>query len=90
MFLTRCFGNEQPRLEADVKALRDELLVVQTRGSAPAVEFDEAILSDKDRIFMSANLQRAYEGSSTRVHTIKGPHIPFTNWTRWEEIVDVV
>ena len=90
MFLTRCFGEEQPRLEADVDALKDELLVVQKRGSAPSVAFDKAILSDKDRIFMSANLQRAYEGTSAQVQTIAGPHIPFANWTRWEEIVDAV
>ncbi|GLQ18188.1 pimeloyl-ACP methyl esterase BioG family protein [Maritalea porphyrae] len=90
MFLTRCFGDEQPRLEADVNALKDELLAVQQRGNGPLVVFDKAILSDKDRIFMSANLLRAFEGTSTLIKTINGSHIPFAAWTRWEEIVDAV
>lgn len=87
VFLMRCFGERQPFLEADIDALKDELIIVQQRGSAAPMEFDKIIVSDKDRIFLSANLKRAYEGEN--VATVQGPHIPFASWTRWEEILNV-
>ncbi|MFT6659811.1 pimeloyl-ACP methyl esterase BioG family protein [Maritalea sp.] len=86
-FLMRCFGERQPFLEADIDALKDELIIVQQRGSAAPMQFDKIIVSDKDRIFLSANLKRAYEGEN--VATVQGPHIPFASWTRWEEILNV-
>lgn len=87
VFLMRCFGEKQPFLEADIDALKDELIIVQQRGSAKPVKFDKIIISGKDRIFLSANLKRAYEGEN--VATVQGPHIPFASWTRWEEILNV-
>jgi len=87
IFLMRCFGKKQPYLEADIAALKQELEVVQQRGSAPRVDFDKIIISDKDRIFLSANLERAYDGLKTT--TVSGPHIPFAAWTHWEEMLHV-
>jgi len=87
VFLMRCFGEKQPKLEADIDALKTELITVQQRGEAPQVAFDKVIISDKDRIFSSANLNRAYEGQ--RVTVVQGPHIPFSAWSRWEEILHV-
>ncbi|MCZ4270865.1 pimeloyl-ACP methyl esterase BioG family protein [Maritalea porphyrae] len=87
VFLMRCFGEKQPYLDADIAALKEELEIVQQRGAAPIVDFDKVIVSDKDRIFLSANLKRAYENKDFA--TVSGPHIPFGAWSRWEEVVHV-
>jgi len=86
-FLMRCFGEKQPWLEANIDALKEELIIVQMRGAAPSIAFDRVIVSNKDRIFLTANLKRAYEG--VEVSIVQGPHIPFGSWSRWEEILNV-
>lgn len=88
VFLMRCFGEKQPFFDADIAALKEELETVLQRGAAATIDFDKVIISDKDRIFLSANLKRAYQNRD--VVCVPGPHIPFGAWSRWEEVLHVV
>lgn len=85
LFLARVFGAPRPKAVIDVAARRAELVAVQERGAAPDPGFDHIWMSDRDKIFPAANLNRAWAGQALR--TQEGAHMPFDSFSRWEELL---
>lgn len=86
-FAALCYGESQPNLEFDVAARAAELATVQQRGAADCPTFDRIWISQKDRIFPPANLARAFGGQEDVIRSIDAPHVPFTAWDSWQEVV---
>ncbi|MFW8636254.1 pimeloyl-ACP methyl esterase BioG family protein [Cribrihabitans pelagius] len=83
-FLSHAFGAPQPAQMLDVEARRAELLAVEQRGDAPRLRLDRIWISGADRIFPPASLARAWAGQPVR--RIEAPHVPFVQFTAWEEL----
>ncbi|KIC13622.1 pimeloyl-ACP methyl esterase BioG family protein [Leisingera sp. ANG-Vp] len=83
-FLARVFGAAQEAQPLDVEARRGELLAVERRGDAPQMRFGRVWVSTGDKIFPSANLQRAWAGQN--VSAIDAPHAPFDRFSDWEAL----
>ncbi|MGR3679342.1 MAG: pimeloyl-ACP methyl esterase BioG family protein [Paracoccaceae bacterium] len=87
-FVSRVFNEEQKVLPIDVEARCAELKAIQERGVAPDVEFDRIWVSDKDRIFPPANMNRAWEHQSGNLKTLTGAaHAPFAHFSSLEEML---
>ncbi|AHD10316.1 pimeloyl-ACP methyl esterase BioG family protein [Phaeobacter gallaeciensis] len=85
-FLRRTFNAPQPPRVIDIDARRAELHAVAARGAAPAVVFDQAWISGRDRIFPSANQHRAWEGTTIReLPTVA--HAPFDHFDSWQALI---
>lgn len=83
-FLTRVFNAPQPDTPLEVALRRDELNAVALRGDAPEMGFDSVLVSSQDRIFPSASLTRAWQG--TRLREVRAPHALFSQFKTWEEL----
>lgn len=83
LFLDR--AGVPPVADADIDALRDELDVVEARGVAPEVVWNNALITSRDHVFPEANLRRAFEGVPLRV--VEAPHCPFGLWQSWNEVL---
>lgn len=85
IFLTRCYGQEQPHQPIDVSARKAELIAVQTRDYTNAAQnWDKIWISRHDKIFPLTNMQRAWP---QRLNVLDGPHVPFAAWTSWDEVI---
>lgn len=72
---------------SDIPALRDELLAVIARGSAPDPGFDRLWLARADRIFPSENLEAAWRDQAERVRWLETGHNPFPAFTDWRDLL---
>lgn len=86
-FAALCFGENQPHMPIDVSARAAELEAVQTRGPADCPRFDRIWISQNDRIFPPQNLARAFADQQDAIRTIDAPHVPFSAWDRWQEVL---
>lgn len=86
LFLARCYGAARETAQIDTDARRDELLAIETRSDAPAVEFDHIWISTNDKIMPAANQMRGWQAQSDRVFQIDAPHVPFARWSTWDEV----
>ncbi|MFY0597085.1 MAG: DUF452 family protein [Cognatishimia sp.] len=86
-FLILCFGAEQPHTDINVEARQAELQAVEDRGAAKTPQFDGTWISTEDRIFPSANLERAFADQADRTTSIAAPHVPFAHWSSWDEVI---
>lgn len=87
LFLSRCFNARQPFHAIDAEARRAELAAVLERGAAPDTRFDRIWISDGDRIFPPANMQRGWAGQANAVRRINGAHAPFDRFAGWEAML---
>ena len=72
---------------SDIPALRDELLAVIARGSAPDPGFDRLWLARADRIFPPENLEAAWRDQTDRVRWLATGHNPFAAFTDWRDLL---
>lgn len=86
-FAALCYGEDQPDTPIDVAARAEELEAVRNRGAADCPTFDRVWISQKDRIFPPANLARAFGGQEDVIRSIDAPHVPFSAWDSWQEII---
>lgn len=86
-FAALCYGEKQPDIAIDVAARTEELADVQQRGPAACPTFDRIWISQKDRIFPPANLARAFGGQEDVIRSIDAPHVPFSAWDSWQEVI---
>lgn len=84
-FLSRVFNAGQAQADIDVEARRAELQMIQSRGDAPDMAFDQVWISAQDKIFPAANLTRAWAGYKPR--QLQASHAPFAPLTSWSEIL---
>lgn len=85
VFLTRCYGQEQPHQPIDVSARKAELIAVQARDYTDVAQnWDKIWISRHDKIFSFANMQRAWPEP---LNILDGPHVPFAAWTSWDEVI---
>lgn len=84
-FVARCYGQKQLFSPIDVAELKTELIAINNRDYSTAKQtWDRVWVSRQDKIFPFANMQRAWQQP---IDIIDKPHVPFTAWTSWEEIV---
>ena len=88
IFLTRAHNAKVAEIKIDVGAREAELIAVLERGAAPAQQWDRIWLSQKDRIFPPANMERAWAQQAHAVKRIDEPHVPFHHWQNWDEVID--
>ncbi|UZD91092.1 pimeloyl-ACP methyl esterase BioG family protein [Cognatishimia activa] len=86
-FAALCYGEKQPDIAIDVAARTEELAAVRQRGPASCPTFDRIWISQKDRIFPPANLARAFCGQEDVIRSIDAPHVPFSAWDSWQEVI---
>lgn len=85
VFLTRCYGKKQPHQPIDISARKAELIAVQSRDyTGVALNWDKVWISCHDRVFPFVNMQRAWQEP---INVLDGPHVPFADWTSWEEVI---
>lgn len=85
IFLSRCFGEEQPRQSIDTSACRAELVAIQQRDYSQVIQvWDKVWISRDDQIIPFKNLQRAWGDQAV---VLGAPHVPFDMWTTWKEIL---
>jgi len=84
------FMSLQPQRPIDDqrKELQSLADMIQQNNGADSI-FDEVIISSDDRIIPTMN-QQAFWKEQGDISIIDGCHFPFTNWQRWDDIVDLV
>lgn len=71
----------------DIEALQAELYATLQRGPRPSQAFDLIWLSRRDRIFPPANLERAWDGLSSKLRWLDAGHSPFFLFESWEALL---
>lgn len=84
-FVARCYGKKRLHSPIDVTDLKTELIAINNRDySGSQQQWDKVWVSRRDRIFPFANMQNAWQQA---IDIIDAPHVPFSAWKTWEEIV---
>lgn len=88
IFLRRCYGRAVAPEAVDISALKEELLTVQARDYSQVQQvWDKAVISRTDKIFPAKNLRVAWEGKATEITETDAPHVPFSAWKTWAEVL---
>lgn len=88
IFLRRCYGRAVSPEPVDISALKEELLAVQARDYSQVQHvWDKAVISRTDKIFPAKNLRAAWDGKATSVTETDAPHVPFSAWSTWAEVL---
>lgn len=88
IFRRRCYGRAVVPEAVDISALKEELLAVQARDySQVQLTWDKAVISRTDKIFPAKNLRAAWEGKATDITETDAPHVPFSAWKIWAEVL---
>lgn len=87
-FCRRCYDGSFEIDEHNLDHLRDELNAVQDRGAAPTRAFDRIWVSNQDKVLPAANQLRAWAEQSGKVRRLDAPHVPFSKFRTWDEVLD--
>lgn len=88
IFLRRCYGRVVLPVSVDIAALKDELLAVQARDYSQVQQtWDKVVISRTDKIFPAKNLRTVWEDNATEISETDAPHVPFSAWKTWAEVL---